>query len=60
MALTVTAAATPSETGPKELPCGLRIPSVWFADRSDGLLGLRDFRAVLHALRCDWIMQPSA
>jgi hypothetical protein len=37
--------------GPKELLCGLRIPSVWFADRSDALMGLREFQAVLHALR---------
>ena len=37
--------------GPKQLHCGLRIPSVWFADRSDALIGLREFQAVLHALR---------
>ena len=36
--------------GPQEIRCGLRIPTVWFAEPGDGLIGLRLFQAVLHAL----------
>jgi hypothetical protein len=37
--------------GSKELLCGLKIPLAWLTDRSDGLVGLREFQAALHALR---------
>ncbi|MGW4945030.1 hypothetical protein ACWEOZ_25955 [Actinoplanes sp. NPDC004185] len=38
--------------GPKEIQCGLRLPSSWFQDPpvGDGLTGLRLFQAVQHAL----------
>ena len=36
--------------GPREIRCVLRIPTSWLAERGDGLLGLRLFQAVLHAL----------
>ncbi|GGQ83760.1 hypothetical protein [Couchioplanes azureus] len=38
--------------GPKEIRCGLRIPSSWFSDPhvGDGLTGLRLFQAVQQAL----------
>ncbi len=38
--------------GPKEIRCGLRLPSFWFCDPpvGDGLTGLRLFQAVQHAL----------
>jgi hypothetical protein len=40
----------PGGGGPLEIRCGLRIPTAWLAERGDGLLGLRLFQAVLHAL----------
>jgi hypothetical protein len=36
--------------GPKQLRCGLRIPTSWLVDAGDGLAGLRLFRAMLDAL----------
>lgn len=38
--------------GPKEIRCGLRLPSSWFSNPpvGDGLTGLRLFQAVQHAL----------
>jgi hypothetical protein len=36
--------------GPREIRCGLRIPAVWFTEAGHGLVGLRLFQAVLHAL----------
>ena len=37
--------------GPQGISCGLQIPTAWMAAPGDGLLGLRMFQAVLHALR---------
>ncbi|MEV6599879.1 hypothetical protein AB0M36_23935 [Actinoplanes sp. NPDC051346] len=36
--------------GPKAIRCDLRIPASWLAEPGDGLLGLRLFQAMLHAL----------
>jgi hypothetical protein len=37
-------------SGPKTIRCDLRIPTSWLAEPGDGLLGLRLFQAMLHAL----------
>jgi hypothetical protein len=38
------------DDGPQGIYCGLQIPTSWMATAGDGLLGLRMFQAVLHAL----------
>ncbi|UQU66840.1 hypothetical protein COUCH_11465 [Couchioplanes caeruleus] len=37
-------------SGPKTIRCDLRIPTSWLAEPGDGLLSLRLFQAMLHAL----------